>query len=181
MSLHPKIVHFPVALLLSASLFALLALLFNKNRKVFLEVLQWNLIVGVLSAVITIISGLIAEKSLVHNKEIHEIMEWHESLAWIFSILFLISLVWLLLRKPKIKKPELMILTLLLIVSSGLLAYGAHLGGKMVYEEGAGVLPMEQYIQSENSHNHNDSKTYGNNEENHQNENTHEHEYEHEH
>ena len=56
---------------------------------------------------------------------------------------------------------ELIILTIFLIVASIMLAYTAHLGGKMVYEEGAGVIPMEKMINNQtHEHNHSDTSEH---------------------
>ena len=47
-------------------------------------------------------------------------------------------------------------IVLLLVLSSGILAYSAHLGCKMVYEHGAGVLPMQEMLNSKpHDHDHN--------------------------
>ena len=151
--LHPRIVHFPVALLITATVFGILALVFRNKRKKFMELLIWNLAFGVGGAFLAIISGLLEEKTLVHSDKIHEIMETHELLGFIFSGVLFIVLIWMILRKSKMRLPEFTSIVILLVLSSGLLGYGAHLGGRLVYEEGAGVLPMESVISGED-HNH---------------------------
>ena len=53
-----------------------------------------------------------------------------------------------------------------MILSSGLLGYSAHLGGKMVYGEGASVLPMKQVINQKegpNQNNENEGESHGHN------------------
>lgn len=147
--LHPRIVHFPVAFLIGAAVFGILALIFKSKRNVFKEVLFWNLALGVVGAIVAIISGLREEESLVHNDTIHSIMETHELLGFIISGIFLALLIWIILRKSKMKNIEFKGIVVILVLSAGLLGYSAHLGGKMVYEQGAGVVPMEVVISHE--------------------------------
>lgn len=151
--IHPRIVHFPVAFLIGAALFGILALIFKSKRNVFKEALFWNLALGVAGTVVAVITGLLEEESLVHNDTIHSILETHELLGFIFSGIFLAVLIWLILRKSKMKDIEFTGMVVVLILSTGLLGYSAHLGGKMVYEQGAGVIPMENIISKE-EHNH---------------------------
>jgi uncharacterized membrane protein len=152
--LHPRIVHFPVALLTASALFGILALLVKSKRELFKEILFWNLILGVAGAIAAIITGLIQEDKLVHNEAIHELMETHETLGFIFSSLFAVLLVWMIFRKSKMKTGELAILVIFIIISAGLVTYSAHLGGKMVYGEGAGVIPMKPILEHEGHHHH---------------------------
>lgn len=162
--LHPKIVHFPVALLMCAALFGILALVFKSKRELFKEILFWNLALGVAGAAFAVLTGLLEERSLVHNDIIHSIMETHKLLGFIFTGIFLVLLIWMTLRKSKMKAGEFRVFIAVMILSAGLLGYSAHLGGKMVYGEGAGVVPMEKVInQKEHSlqDNENEDETHG--------------------
>jgi uncharacterized membrane protein len=147
--IHPRIVHFPVALLITAAAFGILALIFKSKRSMFREVLIWDLTLGVAGTLVAIISGLIEEKTLAHNDAIHSIMEAHKLLGFIFSGIFLVLWLWMIVRKSKMKTYEFTGVVVILIITAGLLAYSAHLGGKMVYQEGAGVAPMEAIISHE--------------------------------
>jgi len=159
--IHPRIVHFPVAFLIGAALFGILALIFKSKRNVFKEVLFWNLAFGVAGTVVAIITGLLEEKSLIHNDTIHSFMETHELLGFIFSGIFLVVLIWFILRKSKMKNIEFTVMVVALILSAGLLGYSAHLGGTMVYEQGAGVIPMKNIIShEEHNHSHNEESTH---------------------
>ncbi|RUT79599.1 DUF2231 domain-containing protein [Ancylomarina longa] len=154
--IHPRIVHFPLALFMIAALVGIIALLSPSRRNLLKEILLWNLGFGLLGAVLAIITGYYEESVLVHNEAIHELMETHELLGIIFTSLFLVSFVWMLIRKSKMGKIEFISIVLFLIFSSGILAYSAHLGGKMVYENGAGVVPMKKIIKdnSKDTHEH---------------------------
>ena len=162
--LHPLIIHFPVALLVSALLFALLAILIKNKQELFKELLFWNIILGTIGAVLAVITGLVAESNLVHNNAIHTIMETHELLGYIITSAFVIISVWLILRKTKMQIKEFASLTFFIALFSVLVGYTAHLGGKMVYQEGAGVIPMEMIISNQthdhdNGENHNHDNT----------------------
>ncbi|MUP39401.1 DUF2231 domain-containing protein [Labilibaculum euxinus] len=157
--LHPRIVHFPIALLLAATAFAILAIIFKGKRDLFKELTIWNLTLGIIGAIFAIASGLSEEGSLVHNETIHSIMETHKLLGFIFFGIYILLLLWLVVRKSKMKNFEFTGIVVLLVLSSGILSYSAHLGGKMVYEHGAGVSPMEKILKSKDhnhDHNHND-------------------------
>jgi uncharacterized membrane protein len=149
--LHPRIVHFPVALLISAGLFGILALAFKSKRNLFKEVLLWNLALGVIGGVVAIITGLREEANLVHNDTIHSIMETHKLLGFIFSGIFLVLLIWIVIRKSNMKILEFSSIVVFLVLSAGLLGYSAHLGGIMVYENGAGIIPLKEIINNPGS------------------------------
>ena len=171
--LHPKIIHFPIALLITALLFAILAIAFKKKRQLFKDLLFWNIILGTLGAITAVITGLIAQDKLVHNEAIHELLKTHETLGFIIASVFIILSVWLLIRRSKMDMKEFVLFTFWLAVVSGTLVYSADIGGKMVYELGAGVIPMEETIQSQNINNSDDSSgnvhQHGNNMNNHEN------------
>ena len=183
MPLHPKIVHFPVALILGAAFFGILAILFRSKKEFFKEVLYWNLLVGTAGAIMAVLTGLLEEKTLVHNDTIHEILKTHELLGFIFTAIFLALSIWIIIRKSKMTTAEFKGLIVLLILTSGLMGYSAHLGGKMVYEEGAGIIPMDNILlQQEEPHHHEDMHQHENEKtqlpaEHDQNENEHHHEH----
>jgi len=146
-TIHPMIVHFPIALLLTATLISFLAVLFKKKREEFKTVLYWVMILGSISVLAALFSGLYEDaRGVIHDDAIHKIMEVHKLLGFIITSAFISVTLWFVIRKRKIQYRELLIITLFLIATSSVLAYSAYLGGKMVYEEGTGVKPMEKYI-----------------------------------
>ncbi len=146
-TIHPMIVHFPIALLLTATLISFLAVLFKKKREELKIVLYWIMILGAISVLAALFSGLYEDaRGVVHDDTIHKIMEVHKRLGFIITSAFVLITLWFVIRKRTIQYRELLIITLFLIATSSVLIYSAYLGGKMVYEEGTGVKPMEKYI-----------------------------------
>lgn len=146
--IHPMFVHFPVALVLTATLISLLAVLFKNRREELKIVLFWILILAAISALAAMLTGLYQDASGVYPEDnaIHQIMKVHKLLGIIIASSMIVITLWFVIRKHKIQFKELLIITLFLFLTSGVLAYSGYLGGKMVYEEGEGVKPMEQYI-----------------------------------
>jgi uncharacterized membrane protein len=157
--LHPAIVHFPIALLTIAALFGLISL-FTK-KEFFKEVAFWNLLLGVIGAIAAVLTGLIQEQTLVHNEEIHQILVKHEMNGFIILILSFTLLTWAWVRKNKFTRKEHSLWVLFLLIGTSLIFYQGFLGGKMVFEHGAGVKPMEIHMQmqgdSTNTHGYSNS------------------------
>ncbi len=160
-TIHPIVVHFPIALLITATFTGLLAVFFKNKREELKTVLYWLLIFGVIGILVALASGLYEAGRVVHNEAIHEIMEIHELLGYIIASAFVLIALWFIVRKQKIKIRELMLITLLLLAFSSVLVYSAYLGGKMVYEQGAGVKPMEKIMleMHDGDHHHNAETT----------------------
>jgi len=161
--LHPILVHFPIALILTGA-FARLILLFStkKTWKNYIRFIYlWSLSLGFLGMIASILTGQEAE--YVVNKIICDptITHDHEDFAQLTLIATSMTLLiaWIqtfLLNKinnlsqtaQKFSQVKLRnIYTLLLwlettglIISVGLLTYTSHLGGTLVYEQGAAYL-----------------------------------------
>jgi uncharacterized membrane protein len=159
MPLHPAIVHFPVALLSLAAFFAVISLF--KKREFFKEIAFWNLLAGVIGAIAAVLTGLIEEQSLVHNDAIHQLLEKHELNGFAILVLSFSLLTWIWVRKTKVGRREYMVWVFCLVLGTGMVFYQGWLGGKMVFEQGAGVKPMESHMEqagdSTNTHDHSGS------------------------
>ncbi|MDE5421007.1 DUF2231 domain-containing protein [Ancylomarina sp. DW003] len=166
--LHPIFVHFPIALFFSATAFAIISIIFNSKRNLFIELATWNLFFGIIGAMFALLSGLSEEGTLAHNEIIHSLMETHKLLGFVFSGVYTLILFWLVVRRSKMKSLEYKGIVVILVLASGFLAYSAHLGGKMVYEHGAGVLPMQEILNSKpHDHNHDHNEEHKNDENHH--------------
>lgn len=135
-SLHPILVHFPIALLLAALLVETLALLLRKPA--LHAVSLWCLGLGALGASAAVISGRQAMAAAKHSMEIYRIMELHERLGYTVLALAAFAAAWRLLKRDQISRKTRWLLWILLAAACGLMAFGATLGGRMVYEFGVG-------------------------------------------
>ena len=135
-SVHPLIVHFPIALLLTAV--ALDAAAFILKRPGLYRVALWNLALGTLAAAAAVWSGLRAEDIAKHSFDIWQVMEQHEKLGITTLSIAAVVTVWRLIRRDALRPWERALTLALLLALVGTLAYGAHLGGRLVYEFGVG-------------------------------------------
>ena len=132
--IHPKLVHFPIALMISAMGMQGLGCLLRKN---FLRNGAWLMfILGVLSIPVIVWSGL-AEADRLHLN--HPVLTAHKQFAFaaMWLSLGVLPVLWII-RSRNNKVFQIVFLITLIIVSS-LLGLGAHQGGRMVYEYGVGV------------------------------------------
>ena len=135
-SLHPLIVHFPIALLLTALLLDLLAL--AVKRPALHRIALWNLSLGTLGAATAVLTGLRAAEVAKHSFEIWQIMELHERLGITTLILGLMACGLRFFTRDQLS-PRLRVFSLILMAAfAGTVSYGAYLGGRMVYEFGVG-------------------------------------------
>ena len=142
---HPLSVHFPIVLLLMATLFRLIGLWSSK--------LTWEqggrllLILGVIGVWVAVYTGDLADGIVSRELCDPTILKDHENFAtataWIFSAALLLDLLIKYIDKLK-RKLFSIILVILMLVGSGTLAYVGHLGAQLVYQQAAGVyVPSE--------------------------------------
>lgn len=88
--LHPLVIHFPIALLMTAPVFLVLGLIFRRARQAML----WSALIltalGTLSVYVSIETGEAAAQSVSHAGPIHEVLETHEELAEATLTVFLV-------------------------------------------------------------------------------------------
>lgn len=132
--IHPKLVHFPIALIISAMGMQGLGCFLRNN---FLRNGAWLMFnLGVLSISVVVWSGLFEADRLHLN---HPVLNAHKQFAFaaMWISLGALPLLWLI-RFKNIRIFQIVFLVVLIIVSS-LLGLAAHQGGRMVYEYGVGV------------------------------------------
>lgn len=144
-NVHPMFVHFPIAFFLGALAMELIAILYHKR---FHFVATWLLYLGVISALVTVATGLWAKQSLArtdprgHAAPGHELIHIHRN--WMLTITFVGALLSLYLfwinRKEKWRSHRWGLLAGLIVLSV-LLTLGADRGARLVFEFGIGVNP----------------------------------------
>ncbi|MBI4811770.1 MAG: DUF2231 domain-containing protein [Ignavibacteriales bacterium] len=143
-NIHPYFVHFPIAILAVGFLWDLLGILLKKE--LFKNAGWWAQLFGTAAIVITAITGLIAANTVVHNDAAHEIMETHETIGLIVGGIFILLFIWRSILKTALPSQQLQQIVYLVIAGIAVITmlYGAHLGGKLVYEFGVGGSAVQQ-------------------------------------
>lgn len=132
--IHPKLVHFPIALAVSAMGMQGLGLLLKKDS---LCKGAWLMFVlAVIAMPVVVLSGLLeADRLHLH----HPVLNAHKQFAfWATGVSFVGLPFFWFIRSRNIKTFQIVFL-ILLVVISGLLGLVAHQGGRMVYEYAVGV------------------------------------------
>ncbi|RMG73520.1 MAG: hypothetical protein D6722_03650 [Bacteroidetes bacterium] len=144
---HPFLVHFPLALLVVAGLAYLASL---RSPDPFWARSGYLLhLAGLAGLVLATLSGRQAEAGLVMTEAIRELLQTHELMGYGTLWAFALLLVW---RYLGVKKPQSLTawaFGLVFWAMIGLMAWGGWYGGRLVYQEGAGVAPMRPHLEQQ--------------------------------
>ncbi len=149
-ALHPLIVHFPIALLLTAPVFLILGLV-RKSGRGFLAAALILMALGTAATYVAVPTGEAAAELADRTAQVNAVIETHESLAettrTVFTALTVIFAVILLgpalFRKRLDRAPALVLnLAFLVFYAAGslVLVNTAHNGGRLVHEFGVQAL-----------------------------------------
>lgn len=134
---HPIFVHFTIALLSISTLFYVLGFLLKKEQLLIMA--RWNLWTGVLVTVGTLLAGLYAYNTVVHDDISHIAMTNHRNWAFITATAFVLLAVWAFLKQRQARAVSPLFI-ILMVLASGLLITTGYKGGDVVYRYGLGVL-----------------------------------------
>lgn len=141
---HPLTIHFPIALLLLATLVKAVALFLAKRHQDFWQkVGTFLLLVGTAGVWLAVYTGDTAEGIVARKICDPLVLKRHETAsmttAWLFTgavLLVAVHYFRVFLKQEKILR----VLTLLVMLAgAGYLIYTSHLGASVVYEQGGGV------------------------------------------
>ena len=141
---HPLFVHFTIALLFIATVLFVVGKLTPVTaswRGACLTVARWNLVLGVLITIGTILAGWYAFNTVNHDNFSHLPMLSHRLWALSTAAFFILLAVWSFVTRRK--EPQLLFV-LCLVAASGALAVTGFKGGELVYRHGLGVMSMPQ-------------------------------------
>ena len=100
----------------------------------------WMLhLAGFAGMVIAVFSGRSAESELAETGSWAELLEQHELMGYVAAWVFALLAIWQYLGLGKKSATGKWIYLGIYLIAVGVMAYGAWLGGTMVYEHGAGV------------------------------------------
>ncbi|MCK5925083.1 MAG: DUF2231 domain-containing protein [Methylococcales bacterium] len=154
-NVHPLVVHFPIALLLSFFVVDFFGSIFRKQS--WRTVASGLLYLGTISIACAVFAGFLAADSVAHNETIHAIIEQHETLGLASLSLAVLLSAWRLLAKGILGGIANILYLLLSALLSVFIILGADLGGLMVYKHGVSVETI-QVIQKPDfqEHSHHD-------------------------
>ena len=135
--LHAALNDLPTALLLTAVLFELIAVV--ARRPGFRQVSFWTLIVGAIGGAAAVISGLQAEDHIEHGEAVHQVMETHEQLGLITLGVFGVLAVWRIVRERRMGSLERSLMLLLSLGGVGVLFATANYGGRLIFQHAAAI------------------------------------------
>jgi uncharacterized membrane protein len=135
--LHPRFVHFPIALLLVGSLITIIS--FWKKEDWIGKSAIGLIIIGWLSTIPSVMTGLLEQNKVIPIEITNKIVTQHISSAigmWIlFGLFVFLHFKW---KKIRIVWQN-VVLIITILAGSILLIVTAHLGGRLVFEFGTGV------------------------------------------
>ena len=146
--MHPLVVHFPIALLLFAAVFVVLAIIVPKRGWWFSVSALILLIGGTAGAFVAVSTGEAARDVVEDGEdEMFEVMQEHEdvveqarnvfvALTIVYAGIVFLPVVARSLQSWKFAMPANLVFLVALMGANLLLASGAHLGGRLVHEFG---------------------------------------------
>ncbi len=157
---HPILVHFTVALFSISALLYLAGLVLKKPN--LLIVARWNLWIGALATILTVIAGFDAYNSIPHDGPLHAAMTDHKKWALVTASIFGVLALWALFKHRGAKTVGVAFVGLILL-ASGLLAVTGYKGGEVVYRHGGGVMRMPEISGDggHGSHAHGEGEEHG--------------------
>ncbi len=143
-NLHPLFVHFPIAFIYGAALLYLLG--WMRASEPFKWSAFWMLMLGALGVAASVGTGLYAEPGVMVAESVRDqLLKHHKHLMLAASGLTGVLTVWALASQPMPTRGRYIFLAGLLVVIL-LIAVGADLGGRMVYDYNAGGAACPQPI-----------------------------------
>ncbi|PAU80898.1 hypothetical protein CK501_04835 [Halovibrio salipaludis] len=143
---HPIWVHFPIALL------SLATVLFLAGRFApepfgpsLTSAARWNLVIGVVLLVPTLLTGYWAYSSVAHDGAGHEAMQRHKLAAWVTAGWFVIGALIAWLDRQRSAGGSALLL-LVLIGGAVSVAATGYLGAENVYRHGLGVQRLPEGV-----------------------------------
>lgn len=145
---HPIFVHFTVGLLGISALLYLVGLVLKKEN--LLIAARWNLWIGAVITVGTVLAGLYAYSTVAHDGLSHAAMIDHRNWALPTASVFVALALWAAWKQRGAKTVSPVFVAIMLL-ASGLLAVTGYKGGEVVYRHGMGVMRMPE-VQGDGGH-----------------------------
>lgn len=153
---HPIFVHFTIGLLSIAALLYLVGSILKEEH--LLLVARWNLWIGALMTIGTVLAGWDAYNTVTHDVLSHAAMTDHRNWALVTAAIFILLALWVFWKQRGVKTVSL-VFVIAILIGAGLLAVTGYKGGEVVYRHGMGVMrmPAVQGDGGHGSHSHDSS------------------------
>lgn len=132
--LHPLIIHFPIALILTAGLLELVRIV--RRRPESSHTAHVCLMIGTFFAVLAVGSGLANEAAEPHGEGTQSVLWWHKWIAICTTVLIIATLTWATLFRNSSGTWRRRVYVAGLLVSMTAMAITGHYGGRMVFGDG---------------------------------------------
>lgn len=142
---HPVTVHFPIALLLAATLFLLISFFIRQqSKKLFQNGAFMVLLLGVIGAWVSLYTGDLADGIVSRKLCDPTVLKDHElaskTMTYLFTAATLIHIsFFFILLGSRMKRISLYIIFAFMVIGCVFLIRTGHLGASIVYQQGAGV------------------------------------------
>ncbi len=144
-NVHPLFVHFPLALLLAAALFYLIAWI--GGHEPIKWTAFWILMVGAISAAAAVATGLYAGPGVMISESVREhLLRHHMQIMLATSVLTGVLAIWAIAARPMPLRGRIIFMLGLLAVVV-MISIGADIGSEMVYGYNAGGDACPQPIE----------------------------------
>lgn len=137
---HPVVVHFPLALIVTATscLTVAFAMPTYRHAPALATVGTWNLCIGAAAVFAALGTGLGAAMGLHIGVAAHQAVSAHVKSAFVTTMLVLLATLWRSVGVPAQSRPSSVFMVLLWMATLSLLVTG-YRGGQNVYVHGVGV------------------------------------------
>lgn len=134
---HPLLVHFTVALSVTAAVFLLLSKIWTGKQEPLATTGKWTLWAAAFVTILTIMAGIAAYGSVAHDDVAHVVMKTHRLWALITAGALLLTAFWA--WRAKAVSAALVAASLLV---AALVGGTGYLGAELVYRHGLGVMRL---------------------------------------
>jgi uncharacterized membrane protein len=155
-NVHPLLVHFPIAFLSAFFVVDVAGTLARKPQ--WRSVASWFLYFGTVATVFTVTAGFIAAATVPHGGNVHEIMTYHKYFGVAVLCLALVLSAWRAKSGVIVGAGANVFFLMLSALLCIFMAFGADLGGLMVYKYGVAVEAVQ--IPDAETHVHADGETH---------------------
>ena len=140
--IHPMVVHFPIALLITSVVFDFLAT--RWRHKSFQDAGFYTLLAGLLGAAVAVLTGAMAEELAEDTGIPESVLEIHEALGYATLLFFIGLLALRLLMRWKLISERPALYLAMGVAGIMILSAAGYFGGSLVYDFGAGVsMPVQ--------------------------------------